>query len=84
MATKKPPPLDLSRVRTYPLEKRASKVQSTLISARHEKGGTVSSFLKGLPDILAAKTLTAVANRIAEIHQASGTVHTSSKWASAP
>lgn len=74
MATKKPPPLDISRVRTYPLGQRKSKVQSTLLSSRHERGAALHSFLSGLPDILAAKTLTDAARRMAEVHTGNGTV----------
>jgi len=74
MPKKTLPRLDLSRVRTYPLNERKSKVQSTLVSKPYEKGGTVDSFLKGLPDILAAKTLNRVARRIAEIHREQKTV----------
>jgi hypothetical protein len=74
MATKRFRPLDLSKIRTYPLEKRKSKVQSTLLSKRYDKGGTVDSFLRGLPDILAAKTLKEVARRIVEIHRRRKTV----------
>lgn len=60
---------DLSKIKTYPLQKRQSKVQRGLFSKQYEKGGTVESFLGGLPDILAAKTLRDVAKRIASIHR---------------
>jgi hypothetical protein len=65
---------DLSKIKTYPLNKRKSKVQRGLVSKQYEKGGTVDSFVRGLPDILAAKTLKDVAKRIASTHRKRKTV----------
>jgi hypothetical protein len=50
-------PYDLSGVKTYPLESRPSKVAVDLFCRPHEKGGTVSEFLQGLPGILASRNL---------------------------
>ena len=69
MAKKRFRELDLSQIKTYPLKKRKSKVQRGLFSKQYEKGGTMESFLGGLPDILAAKTLRDVAKRIASSHR---------------
>jgi len=65
---------DLSKIKTYPLKKRKNKVQRGLVSTVYEKGGTVESFLNGLPDILAARTLRDVAKRIAGAHRKHKTV----------
>jgi len=69
MARKRFQQPDLSKIKTYPLNKRKSKVQGGLVSKQYEKGGTVDSFVRGLPDILAAKTLKDVAKRIASTHR---------------
>ncbi len=58
-------PLDLLRVRTYPLRKRFSKVRQTLLGKKHRKGAPLRSFLGGLPHILAAQNLKEVARRVA-------------------
>ena len=50
-------PFDLTGVKTYPLENRPSKVAIDLFGRPHEKGGTVSEFLKSLPNILASRDL---------------------------
>jgi hypothetical protein len=50
-------PYDLSGIKTYPLESRPSKVAVDLFGRPHEKGGTVSEFLQGLPKILASQNL---------------------------
>jgi hypothetical protein len=50
-------PYDLNGVKTYPLESRPSKVAVDLFCRPHEKGGTVSEFLQGLPGILASRNL---------------------------
>ena len=42
-------PYDLTGIKTYPLESRLSKVAIDLFGRPHEKGGTVSEFLKSLP-----------------------------------
>jgi hypothetical protein len=50
-------PFDLNSIKTYPLESRLSKVAVDLFGRPHEKGGTVSEFLQGLPGILASRNL---------------------------
>jgi hypothetical protein len=65
-----PQPLDLSKVRTYPLRTRRSIVRTPLIATPPRPGMRVADFLDGLPDILAAKDLRAVAQQIATRHHA--------------
>ena len=50
-------PFNLSGIKTYPLESRPSKAAVDLFGRPHEKGGTVSGFLQGLPGILASRNL---------------------------
>jgi len=50
-------PLALHKVKTYPLAKRHSKVKLGESARPWNPGGTVTDFLAGLPDILAARTL---------------------------
>jgi hypothetical protein len=50
-------PFSLSGIKTYPLASRPSKVAVDLFGRPHEKGGTVSEFLQGLPGILASKNI---------------------------
>ena len=57
-------PYDLGRVKTYPLESRASKVTTDLFSSPHRKGAALSDFLKSLPAILAAENLKDLARAI--------------------
>ncbi|OGW62214.1 MAG: hypothetical protein A2638_04975 [Nitrospirae bacterium RIFCSPHIGHO2_01_FULL_66_17] len=64
------PPLDFSRVKTYPTQSRASKVKVEDIGRPHRKGQSLARFLESLPDILAARTLKAV---IADIVRAART-----------
>ncbi len=59
-------PYDLKNVRTYPLASRASKVSADSFGHPHEKGGSVSEFLQGLPGILAAKDLKELAHAVVE------------------
>ena len=67
-------PLNFSKVRTYPVKKRFSKVQSSLLGKKIRKGARVRSLIRGLPDILAAQNLKAIARKIAQAHRASKTV----------
>jgi len=67
-------PLDFSKVRTYPVKKRFSKVQSTLLGKKARKGASVRSLLQGLPDILAAQNLKAIARKIAQARRGGKTV----------
>lgn len=66
--------LDFSRVRTYPVASRLSKVQTSLLGRKIKKGASVRSFLRGLPDILAAQNLTAIARKIADSKRHNKTV----------
>ena len=54
-------PLDLAGVRTYPLSRRRSGVALRDFARPHTRGGTVAAFLEGLPRILGAATLRALA-----------------------
>ena len=67
-------PLNFSNVRTYPVTKRFSKVQTALLGKKVKKGASVRSFLRGLPDILAAQNLAAIARKIADSKRRSKTV----------
>lgn len=67
-------PLDFSKVRTFPVKKRFSKVQTSLLGKKIKKGTSVRSFLRGLPDILAAQNMTAIARKIADSKRSNKTV----------
>jgi hypothetical protein len=54
-------PLDLARVRTYPLASRVSKVRVADFGRPHRRGARLAGFVAGLPKILAADQLRAVA-----------------------
>jgi hypothetical protein len=54
-------PLDLARVKTYPLAGRKSKVRLKDFGRPHTKGAGTASFLSSLPRILAGETLRALA-----------------------
>lgn len=58
-------PLDLSGVRTYPLESRVSKVNVADFGKPHARGSRFSAFASSLPRILAADQLRAVAASLA-------------------
>jgi hypothetical protein len=74
MAQKKFKSLDYSKVRTYPLRRRLSKVEKTLLGKTFQKGSRFNSFINGLPDILAARSLKEISRRIANAHRAKKTV----------
>jgi deoxyhypusine synthase len=65
-----PQPLDLSRVRTYPLRARRSIVSTPLLATPPRPGMRIADFLDGLPEILAARDLRAAARTIATRHRA--------------
>ena len=67
-------PLDFSRVKTYPLKKRLSKVRQSLLGKRFQKGARFRSFMHGLPDILAAQNLKEIARKVARAHRGDKTV----------
>lgn len=62
-------PIDLSKLKTYPLGRRHSKVRVSDFSVAWRGGGSLRRFLETLPNILAAKTLRAVAQAIARAHR---------------
>ena len=66
--------LDFSKVRTYPVTKRFSKVQTSLLGKKLAKGASVRGFLRGLPEILAARDLKEIARKIADCHRNNRTV----------
>ena len=66
--------LDFSKVRTYPVTKRFSKVQTSLLGNKLAKGASVRAFLRGLPEILAAQDLKEIARKIADCHGKNRTV----------
>jgi hypothetical protein len=74
MVPKQFKPLDFGKVRTYPVNKRFSKVQTALLGKRIKKGVSTRSFIGGLPDILAAQNLKAIARKIADCHRQNKTV----------
>lgn len=70
--TPRPPreaPFDLSRVGTRPLEGRPHLVDVGMFGAPTPVGATVRAFLDGLPDVLAARDLRALASHVARAHR---------------
>jgi hypothetical protein len=65
-----PKPLDLTKVRTYPLCSRGSLVKSPLVATPPRAGMRFDEFLAGLPNILAARDFRAAAQEIATRHRA--------------
>ncbi len=65
-ATRRRPgkPLDLSRVQTYPLASRVSKVSVKDFARPHTRGARASKLIDGLPKILGAEQLRAVASAL--------------------
>jgi deoxyhypusine synthase len=61
--------IDLSRVRTYPLARRRSKVNRAALAGLPKAGMRVTDFLDALPDILAARDLKTIAKEIAARHR---------------
>ena len=62
-------PLDLRRVRTYPLAGRHSKVAAAALARPPVPSMPIGRFLRTLPDILGARDLRAVAAAIAARHR---------------
>lgn len=62
-------PIDLTRVRTYPLRKRPSKVRVAAFGRVPSPRQSVGQFLAGLPDFLAARDLKFLAGEIARRHR---------------
>jgi hypothetical protein len=63
------PPIDVSKLKTYPLDRRHSKVKLSDFGVPWKRGESFQKFLRSLPDILAVKTLRAVAQAIAKAHK---------------
>ena len=57
-------PISLRGVKTYPIDKRKSKVSLSALSYPYEKGDTLKTFLDKLPGILAVNDFRAVAQAI--------------------
>ncbi len=58
-------PIDLSRVKTYPLSERKSKVSSSDFAKTWQKGSYFKEFLDSLPDVLAGSHIKTVISSIA-------------------
>ena len=59
------PPLDFSKVRTFPVAERANKVAVDAFARPHEAGGSFKAFLDSLPSFLAVQDLREIADAIA-------------------
>jgi len=57
-------PLELAKVRTYPLASRHSKVKLEDFAGPIEGGATVEEFLESLPNVLAVQSLRKIAERM--------------------
>ena len=57
-------PLELAKVRTYPLASRHSKVKLEDFARAIEGGETVGEFLESLPNVLAVRSLRQIADRM--------------------
>ncbi|MFC1830068.1 hypothetical protein ACFL0O_10695 [Thermodesulfobacteriota bacterium] len=62
---KKFKPIDLDRVKTYPLSERKSKVSATDFAKTWERGAGFAAFLDSLPDILAGSYIRSVISAMA-------------------
>ena len=61
-------PIDLRKLRTYPLAERENRVSVSEFARRAEPSGSAAEFLASLPDILAGKDLRRLARHIARAH----------------
>ena len=59
------PPLDFSKVRTFPVAERANKVAVDAFARPHEAGGSFRAFFDSLPSFLAVQDLREIAVAIA-------------------
>jgi hypothetical protein len=57
-------PYSLDRIRTYPLRDRPSKVEVSAFGRPHRRGGSAKDLLEGLPKLLGAQNLCALAHAI--------------------
>jgi deoxyhypusine synthase len=67
-------PLDFSKLKTYSLSSRKSKVEASFSAKALAPGLSFSAFLDSLPDILGAKDLKALARAVAEARRGGKTV----------
>jgi len=67
-------PIDLSRLKTYPVSERKSKVSTADFAKTLSKGCSFSDFIDSLPDILAGKDLKAVISSIVTAFQNKKTI----------
>jgi len=63
------PPINVSDLKTYPLNKRHSKVRLSDLATPWQRGGSFSKFFATLPNILAVKTIRSVAHAVARAHR---------------
>ena len=66
--------IDLSRVRTFPLASRASKVEAQALGRPIARGATIAELLASLPDLLAGRDLREAAGEIARRRKRGATV----------
>lgn len=66
--------LDPSRIRTYPLASRKSKVEAQAVGRPLRAGATVAELIDSLPDILAGRDFRAALTELARRRAAGGTV----------
>jgi len=59
-------PIDTSKIKTYSLKDRLSKVDASLASVPYRPGGSFKDFLASMPGILAAESFRAVVSAVAE------------------
>ncbi len=57
-------PVSLEKIKTYPLSLRKSKVELSAGAVPHKKGDPFRTFMEGLPSLLAASDLKAVASAV--------------------
>ena len=62
-------PVDLSRLKTYSIKDRGSKVSVEKAAGPWQKGGTLRAFSDALPDFLAAKDLKSVSGAVVSAHR---------------
>lgn len=67
-------PISSKKLKTYSIKDRQSKVKVEDFASLHRKNGSFTDFLKGLPNILAAKDLKAVADSVIKAHNNGNTV----------
>ncbi len=67
-------PINLNKVKTYPLSDRKSKVSSADFAGVWEKGGSYKKFLERLPNILSGNDIKAVIAGVAEAARQNKTV----------